>query len=113
MVNDPGLYRNLVNETDIYTVDAYPLGKFTIRRLEKLTYKPLSLGSSCTGMQAWRDIPTTWRPYHEEVMPNTPFMFTECVHCPHESSRVSPFSDDVCPGSKEGEYARSDKGAKI
>jgi hypothetical protein len=26
MVNDPGLYKNLVNETNIYGVDAYPDG---------------------------------------------------------------------------------------
>ncbi|KAJ3574796.1 hypothetical protein NP233_g1522 [Leucocoprinus birnbaumii] len=59
-VNDPGLFRNLVNETNIYTIDAYPVGIM-----------------ACATPHTWRDIPTTWRPYHEAVMPGTPFMFTE------------------------------------
>ncbi|KXN92303.1 putative beta-galactosidase A [Leucoagaricus sp. SymC.cos] len=59
-VNDPGLFRNLANETNIYTIDAYPIGL-----------------SACATPHTWRDIPVNWRPYHEEVMPGTPFMFTE------------------------------------
>ena len=26
MVNDPGMYKNIVNETNIYGIDAYPNG---------------------------------------------------------------------------------------
>ena len=35
---------------------------------------------ACATPHTWRDIPTTWRPYHEAVMPGTPFMFTESVY---------------------------------
>ena len=26
MINDPGMYKNIVNETNIYGIDAYPNG---------------------------------------------------------------------------------------
>ncbi|KAF5381591.1 hypothetical protein D9615_005535 [Tricholomella constricta] len=59
MVNDPGMYRNLVDSADIYGIDAYPV-----------TF-------DCSNPSVWRDIPTTWRTYHESVTPEIPFMFPE------------------------------------
>ncbi|KAH8829076.1 glycoside hydrolase family 35 protein [Flagelloscypha sp. PMI_526] len=52
MHNDPGMYRNLINEPDIYAFD-------------------------CSNPSRWRDITTAWRTYHETVMPNIPFMIPE------------------------------------
>ncbi|KAG6849248.1 hypothetical protein H0H93_010062 [Arthromyces matolae] len=54
MVNDPGMYQNLVDSADIYGFDAYPVNP-----------------------SVWRDVPTTWRTYHESVVPEIPFMFPE------------------------------------
>ncbi|GLB41157.1 putative beta-galactosidase [Lyophyllum shimeji] len=59
MVNDPGMFRNLVDATDIYGIDAYPVS------------------FNCSNPTFWRDIPTTWRTYHESVTPEIPFMFPE------------------------------------
>ncbi|KAG6916276.1 hypothetical protein DXG01_007562 [Tephrocybe rancida] len=59
MVNDPGMFRNLVDSADIYGIDAYPV-----------TF-------NCADPTFWRDIPTTWRTYHESVTPEIPFMFPE------------------------------------
>ncbi|EIN12193.1 glycoside hydrolase family 35 protein [Punctularia strigosozonata HHB-11173 SS5] len=59
MDNDPGMYRNLVDSTNIYGFDAYPLS------------------FDCSNPTRWRDIPTTWRSYHESVTPDEPFMIPE------------------------------------
>lgn len=59
MVNDPGMFRNLVDAADIYGIDAYPVS------------------FNCSNPSVWRDIPTTWRTYHESVTPEMPFMFPD------------------------------------
>ncbi|KAG5721683.1 putative beta-galactosidase A [Termitomyces sp. T112] len=59
VINDSGEFQNLVDSADIYGIDAYPV-----------TF-------NCADPTAWKDIPTTWRTYHESVTPEIPFMFPE------------------------------------
>ncbi|KAJ6612233.1 glycoside hydrolase family 35 protein [Mycena sp. CBHHK59/15] len=57
--NDAGLFRNLINEPDIYAIDQYPLS------------------FDCTNPSRWRDLTTQWRTYHETVMSNVPLYIPE------------------------------------
>ncbi|KAJ6549188.1 glycoside hydrolase superfamily [Mycena sp. CBHHK59/15] len=57
--NDAGLFRNLINEPDIYAIDQYPLS------------------FDCTNPTRWRDLTTQWRTYHETVMSNVPLYIPE------------------------------------
>ncbi|TRM62987.1 glycoside hydrolase superfamily [Schizophyllum amplum] len=66
MVNDAGMYKNIVNEANIYGIDAYPNGWTCIGDL-----------SWPTAAAGWEKGPAAWRTYHENVMPDTPFMFPE------------------------------------
>ncbi|KAJ6472283.1 glycoside hydrolase family 35 protein [Mycena vitilis] len=61
-VNDPGEFNNLVNDTDLYGIDAYPLSS-----------------SNCGNADpaVWRDIVTTWRPYFDATVPGKPHFFPE------------------------------------
>ncbi|KAF5347162.1 hypothetical protein D9758_011102 [Tetrapyrgos nigripes] len=58
--NDAGLFQNLLDIPDIYGFDAYPL---TL--------------SGCTTPEVWRDLPTNWRSYHEQVTPEIPLLIPE------------------------------------
>lgn len=81
-VNDAGLFQNLVHETNIYTIDAYPVSDISLSFFVAHLTTQAQIGlSACATPHVWRDIPTTWRSYHEAVMPETPFMFTESVYC--------------------------------
>ncbi|KAL1744295.1 glycoside hydrolase superfamily [Schizophyllum fasciatum] len=64
--NDPGMYKNLVTETNVYGIDAYPDGWACTDD----TSWPIAAAGWATG-------PAAWRAYHETVMPGTPFMFPE------------------------------------
>ncbi|KAI5825568.1 hypothetical protein K523DRAFT_419922 [Schizophyllum commune Tattone D] len=66
MVNDPGMYKNIVNETNIYGIDAYPNG-----------WTCVGDPSWPAAAAGWAKGPAAWRTYHEDVMPDTPFMFPE------------------------------------
>ncbi|KAJ7191330.1 glycoside hydrolase family 35 protein [Mycena pura] len=61
-VNDPGEFNNLVNDTDLYGIDAYPLS-----------------ASNCGNADpaVWRDIVTTWRAYLDATVPGKPHFFPE------------------------------------
>ncbi|KAF7307336.1 Beta-galactosidase [Mycena indigotica] len=61
-VNDPGEFQNLVNDTDLYAIDAYPLS-----------------ASNCGNANPaiWRDIVTNWRSYFDSVVPGKPHFFPE------------------------------------
>ncbi|KAK7017630.1 beta-galactosidase [Favolaschia claudopus] len=61
-VNDPGEFNNLVNDTDLYGIDAYPLS-----------------ASNCGNANpaVWRDIVTTWRSYFDATVPGQPHFFPE------------------------------------
>ncbi|KAJ7186548.1 glycoside hydrolase family 35 protein [Mycena filopes] len=61
-VNDAGEFNNLVNDTDLYGIDAYPLS-----------------ASNCGNADpsVWRDIVTTWRSYLDATAPGKPHFFPE------------------------------------
>jgi hypothetical protein len=61
-VNDPGEFNNLVNDTDLYGIDAYPLS-----------------ASNCGNADpaVWRDVVTTWRAYLDATVPGKPHFFPE------------------------------------
>ncbi|KAJ6602883.1 glycoside hydrolase superfamily [Mycena vulgaris] len=61
-VNDAGMFNNLVNDTDLYGFDAYPLS-----------------ASNCGNADpsVWRDVVTTWRSYFDATVPGKPHFFPE------------------------------------
>ncbi|KAF7334534.1 Beta-galactosidase [Mycena venus] len=61
-VNDPGEFNNLVNDTDLYGIDAYPLS-----------------ASNCGNADptVWRPIVTNWREYLDATVPGKPHFFPE------------------------------------
>ncbi|KAF8175477.1 glycoside hydrolase family 35 protein [Mycena galopus ATCC 62051] len=61
-VNDAGEFDNLVNDTDLYGIDAYPLS-----------------ASNCGSKDptAWTDVVTTWREYLDATVPGKPHIFPE------------------------------------
>ncbi|KAF9076535.1 glycoside hydrolase family 35 protein [Rhodocollybia butyracea] len=61
-VNDAGEFNNLVNDTDLYGFDAYPLS-----------------ASNCGNANpaVWPAIPTTWRSYFDATVPGKPHFFPE------------------------------------
>ncbi|KAJ7704161.1 glycoside hydrolase family 35 protein [Mycena metata] len=61
-VNDPGEFNNLVNDTDLYGIDAYPLS-----------------ASNCGNANpaVWPEIVTSWRSYLDATVPGKPHFFPE------------------------------------
>ncbi|KAF7303052.1 Beta-galactosidase [Mycena kentingensis (nom. inval.)] len=61
-VNDVGEFNNLVNDTDIYAIDSYPLS-----------------ASNCGNANpaVWRDIVTNWRTFLDTTQPGKPHFFPE------------------------------------
>jgi len=96
MDNDPGMYRNLVGSTNIYgeqpnisalyslhnwplLQELMPTRSVSLCLIQKDQTDTPMLGFNCSTPTIWRDIPTTWRSYHESVNPEEPFFFPECV----------------------------------
>ncbi|KAE9408700.1 glycoside hydrolase family 35 protein [Gymnopus androsaceus JB14] len=61
-VNDAGEFDNLVNDTDLYGFDAYPLS---------------ASGCGNANPAIWPAIPTTWRAYFDATVPGKPHFFPE------------------------------------
>ncbi|KAJ7487379.1 glycoside hydrolase superfamily [Mycena galericulata] len=61
-VNDAGEFDNLVNDTDLYGFDAYPLS---------------ASGCGNADPTVWRPIVTTWRSYFDATVPGKPHFFPE------------------------------------
>ncbi|KAJ6610612.1 glycoside hydrolase family 35 protein [Mycena sp. CBHHK59/15] len=61
-VNDPGEFNNLVHDTDLYGIDAYPFH---------------ASGCGNADPTVWQNVVTTWRSYLDTTVPGQPHFFPE------------------------------------